>query len=206
MFVGLNRLSILFKRSGDYFKTKKGHIIPAALVLVIAAWLFARGRVNLFWQYGLSAARPALYMKGINIAQDMFPVGSGFASFASSLSGEYYSGVYARYGISAIIGLTKESFAYMADAFPPYIYGQFGFLGLALYILMIYRTIKYHMRLSVNYNALAAILVLWLYMIFASTAETVFTNATSVQFAMMIPLILKLGNGTLSNNWRGSRN
>ena len=94
--------------------------------------MLAKDKVAYYFSYGLTAARPALYLVGLRIVRDFFPIGSGFGTFASSLSGEYYSSLYGNYGISGVMGLTQTDYSYMADVFWPYIYGQLGVLGLSL--------------------------------------------------------------------------
>lgn len=192
MLIGTNKISLFLIKTKEYLVINKKRVIPMTIVLSCIAWLIARNRINLFWQYGFSSARPALYMTGILIAMDYFPLGSGFATFASSISGEYYSGVYAKYGIDNVLGLTRNSYSFMADAYLPYIYGQFGFVGFVLYSATIIKLMKNSITNLKDYNSIAAILVMWMYLLFASTAETIFTNSTAVQFALFIAIIKSL--------------
>lgn len=186
---GVDKLSVFFKKTANNIKVRKKYVVPVIIIIGLGGWLIAKNRIHSFWQYGIYAARPALYLIAIQIAIKYFPVGSGFGTFASSLSGKYYSGVYSKFGISNVYGLTKDSYSYMADAFVPYIYGQFGFIGMGLYVITLIKLFKENIRSVGNINSIAAIVILWLYLIFACSAETIFTNSTAVQFVIAFALI-----------------
>ncbi len=81
-----------------------------------------------------SFARPVLYFTGGLILIDYFPFGTGLASFASHASIEPYSGVYYEYGIDKVYGLSESMPDFICDAYYPLL-AQFGFLGLALFIM-----------------------------------------------------------------------
>jgi len=137
--------------------------------------------------YGLIAARPALYIVGWELACNYFPLGSGFGTFASYLSGTYYSPIYEMYSINYVTGLTSDMYDYIADTFWPYIYGQFGFIGLGLFIaiiISIFISLKRRYYLSQD-NMLAALL-LFSYILIASTAEAIFTDVTGIASFMAL--------------------
>lgn len=163
-------------------KIKVRHIVFILLVGI----MFTSNKIQDYFSHGLYAARPALYIIGLNIMSDYFPLGTGFSSFASSLSGENYSPVYAQYGINYVDGLSVENYSYMADVFWPYIYGQFGILGFIIYIYIlgnIYISLK--IRYSNNITKNKIIDLLFFYMMFASFAESVFIDTTG-QFAFIV--------------------
>ena len=53
------------------------------------------------------SARYQLTIKSIEIAADHFPLGSGFGTFASYISAEWYSPIYEMYGLSHVWGLEQ---------------------------------------------------------------------------------------------------
>ena len=78
----------------------------------------------------------------------MFPLGTGFGTFASWVSGVYYSPIYTLYGINNVWGLTKEWPGLVSDVFWPMIIAQNGFIGLGLYIFIIYNLFKIVLQCS----------------------------------------------------------
>ena len=176
-----------------YYKYSNKLKVKHLIILGIIGGILASSKIEDYFQYGLYAARPALYIVAAKILIEYFPFGTGFCSFASSLSGKYYSSVYAKYGINNVEGLTISNYAYMADSFWPYILGQFGFSGTVVYLLMLlnlYRSIKSR-YLSLK-NKQKSIDLLVFYLLFASTAEAIFIDITG-QFAFII-LAVFLGN------------
>lgn len=159
-------------------------------VLAWVAWIIAKEKILLYFSWGLSAARPALYIIGIQLLLRYFPFGSGFGTFASSLSGKYYSNIYYEYQINNVNGLRKDNYNYIGDVFWPYIYGQFGIAGLIVYIRMIMRCIVYQIKNNYLFDYKISILVIWIYALMASTAEAFFTNSSGVQMALILGIYI----------------
>ncbi len=135
-------------------------------------------------------ARNELQSASLQVAMDYAPSGSGFATFATNASGTSYSALYYVYGLSDVYGLTPTNYSYMSDTFWPAVIAQFGFVGLALYALMVvfvYKGIR--RRASGKYSFIAALLPL-VYMLISSTAESAFFNPYSVYMAFCIALPL----------------
>ncbi len=171
-------------------KPKIGRIVLLAvsmgIVFVIVGW----GKVQNYISWGLSAARPALYVTGVKIMLDCFPLGSGLGTFASFLSGKYYSNIYDLYGISDVNGISETFYNYISDVFWPYIYGQFGIFGLLIYVKLLFSVFIRQYRSNISANARIAAVAVWLYALIASTAEAYFTNGTGVQMALLLTVFI----------------
>lgn len=190
IIIGTERIRKLLKKITDGRRIKYRYIATGMIFLLFLGWAIGGNKIQKYLKYGKTAARPALYITGLNIAYDMFPLGSGFGTFSSSLSGEYYSNIYDMYGISNVNGLRAEKFNYMADVFWPYIYGQFGFFGLVIYIAILFQIFKRQMVRLRDYNKIIAFLTLWIYIIFASSAEAFFTNETALQSIILLNIFI----------------
>lgn len=194
LLLGCLLISIVIKL-GKEIKIK--HI----LITGIIGFAFTYEKIAYVLYYGLTAARPALYIVGYKLANRYFPLGSGFGSFASSLSGEYYSKIYYEYGINTVMGLRPDSYEYMADTFWPYIYGQFGIIGLILFIsiiVYIYKSIK--TRYSNNKNCIIASTIILMYILIASVAEAVFTDTTGSFLFVILATYLGYDKLSSTNN------
>ncbi len=80
--------------------------------------------------------RVALYAASLAIARDMTPLGAGIGRFASHLSRETYSPIYAAYGLDRTFGLREANPRAVTDTFWPMILGEtgaFGLLGAVLF-------------------------------------------------------------------------
>ncbi len=193
MFILCYFIATWFKRFIEKFKIK--YIV---YILLIGIVVF-KDKILYYTHYGLSSARTALYIIGYRLAVKYFPLGSGFGTFASSISGKYYSPIYKIYNISDVIGLRPGKTNYIADTFWPYIYGQFGIIGFILFVMVIICIVEsLRERYSYNYSKIKAAMLLFLYVLIASTAEAVFTNTTSVE--VFIVLAIFLGKSTSTDN------
>lgn len=135
-------------------------------------------------------ARNVLTMNSLNIAKDNFPIGTGFGTYASWASGESYSNIYYDYNISTTWGISPDFYEFIADTFWPMIIGQFGVLGLGIYIyilLRIYKNIINNDNLDYYFGQILALL----YLIILSMAEASFSGPIVVVY---MALIAVLGN------------
>ncbi|MFX0196260.1 MAG: O-antigen ligase family protein [Candidatus Hodarchaeota archaeon] len=81
--------------------------------------------------------RVALYVQGVEIAKDYFPLGAGLGRYASWISRVHYSPLYEKYGLSEIYGLSADNPIFLSDTFWPMILGEIGFIGLLFYFWIV---------------------------------------------------------------------
>ena len=174
-------------------KIKPGRLLAAAAVLCLAIYIVGKPRIEATIAVGYLVPRTALHIVGIQILMDFFPLGSGLGTFASYLSGRYYSNIYDLYGISNIYGMTREWYNFISDVFWPYIYGQFGIFGLLIYLKLIISIFFRQFRAAITDNARISMAALWIYALIASTSEAYFTNGTGVQMALFLGLFVGYG-------------
>lgn len=187
-------LDNLFSYRNNRMIFKKRYIFLGVILVSSIMYFFAKDKFIYYFQYGLTAARPALYLIGIRLAYEHFPIGTGFGTFASSLSGRYYSSIYYNYGISNVLGISEDNISYIGDVYWPYIYGQFGILGFLLQIRIFIKLFFYYFKKIVNNINRKSYVIIWAYSIFASFAEAFFTNSSSVQMSFIISLCLLVNN------------
>lgn len=140
--------------------------------------------------------RNALYMNGLQLALKVFPWGSGFATFNSFLSGEYYSKAYYLFGLDRKPGLSPIDYVDAGDAQLPYYYTQFGFIGFILFVFVLYLLVK---KVKIIFQGRTMVLksayLLMGYMVIGSLVEAVFTNETGVTSIVVLLLYLNCSNG-----------
>ena len=78
--------------------------------------------------------RVLLYVTGVEIANERFPLGAGFGRFGGYASVWDYSPLYDEYGLSRIYGLTADNPMYAEDTYWPHIAAETGWIGAALLI------------------------------------------------------------------------
>ena len=175
-------------------KVKPGRLILAAAVLGLMILIVGKPRIENTLNQGMNVPRTVLHVIGIRILMDFFPLGSGLGTFASHLSGRYYSNVYDLYGVSDVVGMNREAYNYISDVFWPYIYGQFGIFGLLIYVKLIISIFFRQFRGGLPDASRLAVAAVWVYALIASTSEAYFTNGTGVQMALFLTLFIGYGN------------
>jgi uncharacterized membrane protein (DUF106 family) len=82
----------------------------------------------------MKVARVNLYVTGLDLAKDHFPLGAGLGRYGSWMSRVHYSPVYDETGLSEIYGLSEKMPSFVNDTFWPMVLGETGILGLVLFV------------------------------------------------------------------------
>ncbi len=189
------------------FNLKNSMLIAVALVLTaIVAW----GKINLYFiQGGFGGgravedlyARMALYYFSANVFADYFPFGSGFATYATFASGEYYSHIYNDYGMNIMHGLTASDPKFIADTYYPAL-AQFGVVGAALFFLF-WGTIALKasrmLREKINMKYFAITILIILFFLIECTSDSTITHNRGLFVMMLLGLSLKHMKTSLAN-------
>lgn len=195
ILLGENRCAKILKSifGSDTEKMKIGRLLMAVAALGLAVLVVGGSRIKNTLNLGYPVPRTVLHVVGIKILMDFFPLGSGFGTFASYLSGRDYSNIYDMYGISNVIGMTREQYNFISDVFWPYIYGQFGIFGLLIYVKLIVSIFFRQFCARIPDASRIAMAVVWIYALIASTSEAYFTNGTGAQMALFLSLFIGYG-------------
>lgn len=174
-----------------YYVNKKQNKINIKKLGILGVIICLLG-LNTFKFYFLSDgfARAELLRTSFIIAHDYFPFGTGFGTFGSWPSGVSYSPIYLKYGLNEIWGITPYNYLAIADSFWPTVLGQFGYIGMLLYILII---IKLFNNIQKEFNekllyVYSSKLMAFVYLLISSTSESAFFNQLSIPLGIIIGL------------------
>lgn len=147
-----------------------------------------------------TAARSLLLQDGIDVAFRCFPLGSGFATFATYMSGMYYSPLYYDYGLNNVWGLYPSNPVYVSDTFWPALIAQFGLLGLIVFFVVAiftFRTISFDSKSAgIRFAAYGTIP---LYLLILSTSDASFFNFYGPFYALILGAITNISPMHLKN-------
>lgn len=138
------------------------------------------------------SARYQLVVKSVEIAKDHIPLGAGFGTFASDISGKVYSPLYQMYEMEHIWGLEEGKTYFVSDTFWPMILGQTGWLGLicfaAAVILLFLRIQKLY---EIQKGLYLSGIIIIAYLLIESVAGSAFVHPTAVPLAIWLGILLK---------------
>ena len=175
-------------------------------VIILSVTLFvARDKILFFFVDGTTNsedmyARPALYVKGIEIMKD-YPVwGSGLGSYATYASGVYYSPLYYRYNLDTIYGLEPDNCLFISDTFYP-VFAQFGVLGFVLFVVFWKRRMMManSFRKKGDKNSFLISLSIMMIIIIDSVADSTFIQNRGVFLMMIMGIVLSESRRNLRN-------
>ncbi len=160
---GLGKLGIiLILLIYVFFNHKKINFLYF-IPIIIVGFLISTNEIT---SYLLNNTSPRfiLIQYGFITANNCFPLGSGFGTYASSIAANHYSELYQIYGFNYIWGLSKDYGAFLMDTYYPMIIAQIGYFGLVVFLLMlIYILNHYILNLTkCARNASIAMFIIWL--------------------------------------------
>lgn len=119
-------------------------IISLAGILTLSANTFEKYFTN------TRMARYQLLHGSIELFIKFFPIGAGFGTYGTNIAKEYYSPLYHNLGFGFIWGMSESMRDLLTDSCWPAILGQFGLIGVILYIVLLYKVLTYIYRFSRN--------------------------------------------------------
>lgn len=154
-----------------------------------------KGETDLF-------ARMALYYFSTDIIADYFPFGSGFGSYATFASAEYYSPLYEKYNINLVYGLSKDFNSFISDTYYPAL-AQFGIVGVTLFFAFWLRIIKnaimWH-NIQPNSQHFSIIILIVSFFLIECTTDSTFTHNRGLFMMMLLGLVMSNFKESASNN------
>lgn len=131
-----------------------------------------------------NSPREALYMGAIELLKRCFPIGSGFATYGSHISGEFYSKVYDF--ISIPVDWGNGIISALGDAGYVYYIGQFGILGTIILIISAFNIYKsFQIKLTQNW----ALLLLVLNIAITLTTEALLCN-NGLEYGIILAIVV----------------
>ena len=136
-------------------------------------------------------ARAALYYFSIDIFKEYFPFGSGFATYGTFASGQYYSHIYNDLGMDAMQGLTEKDPRFIADTYFPSL-AQFGVIGAILFLMFWMRltkkSIAYFQKENIKDFAISIVIIC--FFLIECTSDATITHNRGLFIMMLLALTL----------------
>ena len=130
-------------------------------------------------------------MTSLKIMKDYFPLGTGFATYASDSAFKNYSPVYIKYGFLSESEVSPASY-FMNDTFWPIIIAQTGFIGILLYISVLLFLLKKCLEMeSYSIKFYIGSLFIFCYLFISSTSEPAFNNSIAIPLAILFGVMLR---------------
>lgn len=156
-------------------------------ILAILGSVFAAREVMVYLKH-IYWARSAVTIGSLSVAADHFPLGTGFGTFGSWISGQNYSALYYKYGMEVVPGLRPDFYEFISDTFWPMILGQFGIIGFVLFVYIIFNIYK-KITENVNIYKYFGQMTLLSYMLVLSLAEASFSGPIAVIYFAIIGIL-----------------
>lgn len=138
-----------------------------------------------------TSPRFTLYKYGIVTANTYLPLGSGFATYGSDMAAKYYSNLYNSYGFNRRYGMNIYDTSFLNDNYWPMIMGQFGWLGLILFIYIFYNFFYIIQNIKMKGFYKALVFSAFFYTLLHSIGSSTYLTSVTIILFMGIILLLK---------------
>ena len=166
-------------------KTNKKITFSKITIVAIVCIFAVYNQIEYYFFETNDSARQVLLVTSFKIANDHFPFGAGFGTYAS-----HFSAQISLYNIQDTYGISRNNTSFISDSFWPMIIGQFGYIGSICYVIsliIILIKIQRSFKQEEKYKYIAKIMAIS-YLIIASTSEAAFVNTISIPLAIIIGL------------------
>lgn len=186
-FVGV-ALLLLFTW-GYRGRLRLSHVLLGLLSAILIGW----DQFQFYYQ-GSGYARNELTRVAFILANKYFPLGTGFATFGSNITGDpkYYSSLYYQYRLNTVWGLYPGEASFLSDVFWPTVMAQFGWVGLFVYVAMLGCLIVFAYKMASSPGHRLSVVLSFVFLLISSTAESAFFNPYAVFLAFCLALTLKV--------------
>lgn len=158
------------------FQFFKNHLYVFVLCILLIVIATSYQKLQLYSSYS-NSPRESLYKGALELFINNFPFGSGFCTFASHVSGKFYSSVYYFIHIAGLYDEDGNISADIGDAGLPYYIGQFGFIG-SIFVLLLFIKIFLLSTRWVNFSS--SIYMLWSLILISIPSEAILINDGAV--------------------------
>lgn len=111
--------------------------LVAAASILFSGIVFVLFRDLIISYMAGDSPRALLLQTGFQIANDFFPLGSGFGTYSGGMNQKFYSPLFYKYRLSTTWGLSEDNSAFINDTFWPHIIAETGYFGLVCYSVII---------------------------------------------------------------------
>lgn len=186
-------------------KVKLSEIFLLGVGFIVLAW----NKIYFYYVWGAAHnyARAVLTMTGIKVANEYFPLGTGFGTYASYVAADQYSPVYYMYGISEHSEMGVDRQMFLMDTYWPSVMCEMGWLGVVAIIVMLFVIFMKIQSLYKNNKCIyCACLLSFLYMIITTFEETGFMQPLLMCHAIIIGICIGYNDKyEVKENVRGKR-
>lgn len=148
----------------------------------------ARSKLLLYASYS-NSPRESLYRGAFILLKSCFPIGTGFATYASHISGIFLSKVYSFIHIAGLYDYNGE-IVDLGDAGLAFYIGQFGILGLLIFAYLFYKTFKMSVA-GLEKKCRGPVIYIWMLILISIPTEAILVN-NGFEIAFIMIIVYKL--------------
>lgn len=138
--------------------------------------------------------RALLLANGIVTANNYFPLGAGYSTYGSNMAKLNYSPLYTEYGFNNIWGMNEEEQMFLNDNFWPMVMGQYGWIGLFFFLLILFVMFKIIEDTVTSRELKIAGFSIFFLLLYSSIGGPIFVHYIGCSSIIIYSLIMKINS------------
>lgn len=169
---------------------KKKHLVFMIFCGIIGVLFVAWDQIELsYFTETRFSPRSILLRDGIRLMIQNIPLGTGFGTFATSMAATYYSPLYMSLGYQVYRGMSATDSMFLSDSFWPAVFAQFGLIGTILFWILVFNFVQKALKkYKYDKNGGFSMLMIFVYMLITSMAESAFFNPAALLMIMLFAI------------------
>lgn len=193
-------VSILFFVMIFYHKYAKNLKILLVILVLLLILTIGQYQINSYI-LNTNAPRYVLTKYAVIVANKYFGIGSGFATFGTEMSARYYSIQYYEFGFTNMYGLNPLDTQFINDNYFQSILGQFGWIGLCLFLIIFIMYFNKIRKLKLNLYTRSILLSIIFYTFICSFGSSHITSSTCILLIFSQISTIKISERKLKLNY-----
>lgn len=189
-------LKYLWRRKN---KLKLKNLIP----LILGGTIISSVQIQNYLM-DFNSPRIRLIRYGFITANRYFPMGSGFATYGSDMAYKYYSKLYDYYGFDKFYGLSRFAHNCLNDCYLGMIVAQMGYLGLILFVIILFLLFKQLNNMQINKKPKALALSIFIGLVVSASATAIIKSSIGTFIFMILGIIVGYSQAIDENNTSNS--
>ena len=184
-----------------YFKNNTKIKLKVLIPIIILGCVLGSFQIKTYL-LNENAPRSLFFKYSFITANDYFPFGSGFATFASDMAARNYSKLYLKYGFNGLFGMNTKDGSFLSDTFWPMAIAQFGWIFGIIYIGIFLYLFKFVNSKKYNYITRAFLYAIILQFYVHALGSAILSSSAGVLGFMIIGILIMPNRRNVDNEKR----
>ncbi|EHN58193.1 hypothetical protein [Oenococcus kitaharae] len=162
------------------------------IIILFFSLLTALPSIINYFHTSFYSPRQVLMTGSIDLFRQYFPFGAGFATFGSPMAAQNYSPIYMNLGYNTLYGMgLGGDKSFLSDNFFAELIGQFGFIGILIFLALAINVVKTFRISQLNKNLNCYCISMFISLLAINISSSFFSSAPGALMMCVLAILSK---------------